>query len=111
MNDRNDILLHDILKEIKKTLDNKFECVVPVTPKDDLFVDYDKTRTDNFLNNLKDFIDDSDSALKEKNQLKSSRLWQKHLGTRFPDGENKDEEFLGGTKVIEEAKKSNPWGN
>ncbi|MES2863004.1 MAG: hypothetical protein V4666_02710 [Bacteroidota bacterium] len=111
LNDRNDILLHDILKEIKKTLDNKFECVVPVTPKDDLFVDYDKTRTDNFLNNLKDFIDDSDSALKEKNQLKSSRLWQKHLGTRFPDGENKDEEFLGGTKVIEEAKKSNPWGN
>lgn len=110
LNDRNDILLKDILKEIKKVLDIKFECLVPVTPKDDLFNDYDETRKNNFLNNLNNFIIDAEEALKEKNQLKSSRLWQKHLGNRFPDGENKDEETLGGTKVKEEARKSNPWG-
>lgn len=109
LNDRNDILLKDILKEIKKTLDKKFECVVPVTPKDDLFQDYDSIRKNNFLNNLNSFIDDAENALKEKNQLKSSRYWQKHLGVRFPDGEDKDEEAIGGTKVIEESKKSNPW--
>ena len=42
LNDRDDILLTDILREIKKTLANKFECIVPVTPKDNLFDDYEK---------------------------------------------------------------------
>ena len=44
LNDRDDILLTDILREIKKALAQKFECIVPVTPKDDLFADYDENR-------------------------------------------------------------------
>ena len=92
LNDRDDILLTDILREIKKTLAQKFECIVPVTPKDDLFADYDSTRKNNFLTNLDSFLADAEAALKEPNQLKASRLWQKHLGTRFPDGEDKNEQ-------------------
>src|SRR5690606_4204604 len=34
LNDRDDILLTDIIREIKKALAQKFECIVPVTPKD-----------------------------------------------------------------------------
>jgi len=90
-NDRDDITLRDTLKEIKKALDIKFACVVPVTPKDDLFADYDDIRKNNFLDALKEFIDDADAALKEPNELKASKLWRKHLGDRFPLGEDKEE--------------------
>jgi Cyclic GMP-AMP synthase DncV-like, nucleotidyltransferase domain len=90
-NERDDITLRDTLKEIKKALDNQFTCVVPVTPKDDLFADYDDIRKNNFLEALKEFIDDADAALKEPNELKASKLWRKHLGDRFPLGEDKEE--------------------
>jgi len=91
LNERYDISLRDILKEIKKTLDIKFECIVPVTPKDDLFKDYDDTRKDNFLTALDEFIKDADKAIEELNQLKASKLWKKHLGDRFPEGKDEDE--------------------
>ena len=109
-NERDDITLRDTLKEIKKALDLRFECVVPAAPNDDLFSDYDSNRRNNFMNALKEFIDDADKAIKEENQLKSSRLWQKHLGHRFPDG--KDENENNGTRnagLLVGAKSSNPW--
>lgn len=110
LNDRDDILLTDILREIKKTLAQKFECIVPVTPKDDLFADYDTTRKNNFLSNLDNFLADAEAALKEVNQLKASRLWQKHLGTRFPDGEDKNEQTNSSTATTSGAALSRPWG-
>lgn len=110
LNDRDDILLTDILREIKKTLAQKFECIVPVTPKDDLFADYDTTRKNNFLSNLDNFLADAEAALKELNQLKASRLWQKHLGTRFPDGEDKNEQTNSSNATTNGAALSRPWG-
>lgn len=110
LNDRDDILLTDILREIKKTLAQKFECIVPVTPKDDLFADYDTTRKNNFLSNLDNFLADAEAALKEVNQLKASRLWQKHLGIRFPDGEDKNEQTNSSTATTSGAALSRPWG-
>jgi len=109
-NDRDDITLRDTLKEIKKALDIKFQCLVPAAPYDDLFKDYDKTRKENFMNALKNFIEDADKAIKEENQLTASKLWQRHLGDRFPDGKDENEDnkarnaglFIGG-------KPSNPW--
>lgn len=109
LNERDDISLRDILKEIKKTLDTKFECIVPVTPNDDLFAHYDYAKKNNFITALNSFIEDADKALKEENQLKSSRLWQKHLGDRFPDGEDKKEESKLKSSVATGAATSNPW--
>ena len=110
LNDRDDILLTDILREIKKALNLKFECIVPVTPKDDLFADYDETRKTNFLNNLNSFLSDAEAALKEQNNLKASRLWQKHLGNRFPDGEDKNEQSNSNSATTFGATLSRPWG-
>jgi hypothetical protein len=110
LNDRDDILLTDILREIKKALALKFECIVPVTPKDDLFADYDSTRKNNFLTNLDNFLADAEAALKETNQLKASRFWQKHLGTRFPDGEDKNEQSNSNAATTSGAALSRPWG-
>ena len=99
-NDRDDVALKFTLIEIENSLKNNFVCYMPTTPMDNLFRDYDKkqqdniaTRKENFLNNLSAFISDAKSAVdNEKNQYKASKLWKKHLGDRFPDGENKDEE-------------------
>lgn len=109
LNDRDDITLRDILKEIKKALDFKFQCIVPAEPFDDLFKEYDKSH---FLLALQSFIDDADSALKEDNQLKASKLWRKHLGNRFPLGEdtNENAKILRSASAIGAAG-AIPWGN
>jgi hypothetical protein len=109
--DRGDINLADTLKEIKKALDNKFECIVPVEPNDNLFEDYDSTKKEKFLNALKDFIADADAALREDNQLKASKLWRKHLGDRVPLGEDKTEDKTSNSKLIAGIGKSSPYGS
>lgn len=110
LNDREDITLRDILKEIKKALDIRFECVVPALPNDDLFESYDEARKSNFLTSLRNFIEDADNAIREENQLAASKHWRKHLGDRFPKGEDKkDEENAIAAAVTLGAATSNPW--
>ena len=113
LNDRDDITLRDILKEIKKALDIKFECIVPPAPNDNLFASYDEARRKHFLTALQEFINDADKALKEENQLKASKLWQNHLGDRFPDGEDKKDENKSSiyTSTAAGASTSKPWAN
>lgn len=113
LNDRDDITLRDILKEIKKALSVKFECIVPAVPNDDLFKDYDNAQKDNFLQALDDFIIDADNALREENELKASRKWRKHLGSRFPEGkdEKQQDNSSFATAILAGASTSNPWAN
>ncbi|MCX2479369.1 CBASS cGAMP synthase [Pedobacter sp. MC2016-15] len=112
LNEREDISLRDILKEIKKQLNIKFECIVPAVPNDDLFENYDESRRKNFLDSLDRFINDADQALQEKNQLAASKLWRKHLGSRFPLGEDKNEEGdATSTAIAAGAATSRPWGD
>lgn len=90
-NDREDIMLRDTLKQIKKTLDIMWNCIMPTTPCDDLFIDITGVKKDNFISNLNDFITDADTAIdNEKNQLRASKLWKKHLGLWFPEGVDED---------------------
>ncbi len=108
-NDRDDITLRDTLKEIKKALDIPFECFVPVVPGDDLFAEYDDTRKMNFLTALSEFLEDAERALREANHLKASRLWKKHLGNRFPLGEDKEEDTRTIAGIVTGASTSRPW--
>ncbi len=108
-NDRDDITLTDTLKEMKKTLESNFKCVVPAVPNDDLFDSYDESRKNRFLDALNEFVIDADKALRETNQLKASKLWKKHLGDRFPDGEDKNDDQKAFAGIITGAKPSNPW--
>lgn len=89
LNERDDIMIRDILKEIKKALNNKFECIVPAVPNDDLLENY--LNKEKFLETLEKFITDADSAIREANQKEASKLWRKHFGDRFPLGEDKEE--------------------
>lgn len=89
LNERDDITLRDLLKEIKKELNKEFKCIVPAVPNDDLLESY--TNKSKFLEALDKFINDADLAIRDKNQKEASILWRKHLGTRFPLGEDKEE--------------------
>lgn len=94
-NTRDDISLKFTLIEIENQLKREFKCEMLTTPKDNLFEDYIQARKDNFLNNLSNFITDAKTAVDtEKNQLKASSLWEKHLGEKFPNGEDKDEKAV-----------------
>lgn len=90
-NDRDDIALKFTLMEIQNELKSKFECIVPAKPNDDIFSDFSIERKNNFLVNLDGFVSDAKKAIDEKNQFEASKLWKKHLGDRFPEGEDKDE--------------------
>lgn len=81
---RDDIALRDTLKAIKTALNTCFICIVPATPYDNLFENYNADRKQKFLNELDKFIEDADKAIEEQNKLKASKLWRKHLGERFP---------------------------
>ena len=99
-NKRDDVALKYTLIDIERELMplGHFKCVMPTTPKDDLFQDYDSARKGNFMSNLADFIKDAKKAVdEEKNQLKASKLWQRHLGDRFPDGIDSEEKSASAT--------------
>lgn len=110
LNDRDDVSLKYTLIEIEKTLKQKFECIVPATPYDDIFEDYDNVRKDNFLNNLSSFITDAKKAVdEEKNQRKASLLWKKHLGDRFPEGKDEDEKDVNSATITPIIGNSRPY--
>ncbi|TXE13471.1 CBASS cGAMP synthase [Algoriphagus aquimarinus] len=89
-NDRDDISLRDTIKEIRSSLKSSWSCIMPTTPKDDLLENYNGDK-DYFFEQIDSFIKDADTAIdEEKNQLKASNLWQRHLGSYFPNGEDKD---------------------
>lgn len=106
-NERDDVALKYTLIEIEKSLKFNFVCYMPTTPKDNLFRDYEKkqqdnaaTRKENFLYNLSAFISDAKSAVDdEKNQFRASKLWKKHLGDRFPEGTDAEEESPNATSL------------
>lgn len=109
--DREDVTLKKFLKEIQRVLKNKFECIVPAVPNDDLFANYDAAKRESILQRLENFIEDAEKALSEKNERKASLLWQKHLGNRFPLGEDKNQEPTNIAGLAALAKSSKPWSD
>jgi len=91
-NERDDISLKDTLVNMKNELEYKWEAIMPVKPKDDILKRYNETFKDNFFDALDSFIEDAKKALNEVSQLEASRLWRKHLGQRFPLGEDENED-------------------
>lgn len=88
--DRDDIALKETLKKIRSSLKSSWTCIMPTTPKDDLLKNYSGDK-DYFFEAIDAFIKDAEKAIDEEtNQLKASKLWQKHLGKYFPDGEDKN---------------------
>lgn len=93
-NENDDAAFRETVRKIKSTLDNKFECKRPTTPKgEDVFEDYSDTRKTNFLNTLQSLINDCDKAKDEKNFKRASEyLRNNQFGDRFPLGKDESED-------------------
>lgn len=81
---RDDEALYYILLDIYRGLDNKWECIMPATPGDDLLERYDSTFKKNFMNALANLINDAKKALDEESKHEATKLWKKHMGKRYP---------------------------
>lgn len=87
-NDRDDIAMKDTLIEMRDRLNENWEAIMPKKPCDDVLSKYDETFKNNFFSSLDSFIEDAEKAIEQDSQLKASKLWRKHLGSRFPLGED-----------------------
>jgi len=90
VNEREDIALYELLKEIQNEISNSWSLEIPVTPFDDVCKKLNDVQKSNFEVKLEAFIKDAKDAIESKNQLAASKLWKNHLGSRFPEGEDED---------------------
>ncbi|MBB3123790.1 hypothetical protein FHS04_001293 [Mesoflavibacter sabulilitoris] len=92
--------LDEAFRETIKAIDTAlnrydgFKCVRPTTPSgENVFEDYSDTRKTNFLSALKSLKEDCIKASEENNFKKASEiLIDNQFGSRFPKGEDKDEQ-------------------
>jgi hypothetical protein len=90
LDERDDKALLTLLLKIASETYWSVTCKSPVIPYDDLADSLDEGQKSKFKKALEEFINDAKLAIESDNQLKASKLWQKHLGNRFPDGVNED---------------------
>jgi len=81
---RDDEALYYTLLGIYRSLEDKWECIMPATPGDDLLERYDYTFQTNFMNALANLINDAKKALDEESKHEATKLWKKHMGKRYP---------------------------
>lgn len=84
VDDRDDEAVYLTLKGIQAELNDTWECLMPSVPYDDLLGGYDESFKCNFMNTLSDLINDGKKALNEASQHEASKLWKKHMGSRYP---------------------------
>ncbi|OIQ22185.1 MAG: hypothetical protein BM557_02075 [Flavobacterium sp. MedPE-SWcel] len=94
--DNLDEAFRETVKSIDETLnkENGFKCYRPTTPSgEDVFENYSETRKNNFLSTLRSLKDDCIKASEESNFKKASEiLIDKQFGSRFPKGEDEDQQ-------------------
>lgn len=87
-NVRDDIALRNTLINIRNALKSSWTCTMPTTPGDDLLRDYYDNRFF-FFDAINSLIEETHKAIHiELNQKKASKIWQKHLGNYYPEGED-----------------------
>ncbi|MCC5934803.1 MAG: hypothetical protein JJU35_11170 [Balneolales bacterium] len=91
-NDRDDIALLNTLQSIRDRLKWNWVLKMPTCPYDDLFALIDDDKKEYIIEQLDSFISDATEAISEHNELEASKLWQNHLGKRFPEGKDEDTE-------------------
>lgn len=86
------LTMKSILEKLETT--NGFKCLRPTTPKgEDLFENYSSQRKDEFLESLRNLVEDCEKAKNECNYKKATEILRNNqFGDRFPLGEDRDEE-------------------
>jgi hypothetical protein len=87
---RDDISLLNTLVRIKNSLTSRWEILMPVRPYDNVITKHGDSFRKNFFIALDAFIRDAKEAIDIPSVPLASKLWRKHLGTRFPLVEEKE---------------------
>lgn len=106
-NDRDDLALKETLERIQRKINpdfgGKFECLRPTSPENEnLFADFNDTRKDYFLSQLKSFVTSAQQAIAGTNTKGSCLKWQKHFGERFSCSTAKNEDEKADAKTYSE---------
>jgi hypothetical protein len=87
---RDDKCLFKILMDIQTEILFSVSCYAPVEPFDDVTAKLSIDQKNRFREELDNFCAAAKKAIEEDNQLKSSKMWRKYLGDRFPEGVDED---------------------
>src|SRR6266496_388470 len=114
--DRDDIALCQTLQALQTALCIIVTCPAPVEPYDDLVSKLDNDQKKRFQTTLKEFYEGTQKAIDSTNQLEASKLWQKFLGKRFPQGVDEDVDtkakalMASAATVLQQTAKLDPGG-
>lgn len=81
---REDMALLNTLVGIRSRMKREWNVKMPKRPYDNVVEKHDHLFRSNFFDALDIFIKDAEEAVRTDSLNKSSKLWQKHLGARFP---------------------------
>jgi hypothetical protein len=94
--DRDDIAFHDTMVAIEKAIRWPWVAEMPTKPYDNILADYSDSIKTNFKDRLAKLVADGEAAIEGEFDHKASKLWRKHLGTRYPlsdAGDNRNAEL------------------
>lgn len=83
---RDDKAILNTIKNILTTLENKFSCVKPVAPWEDLFGDASDSKKNNIINGFKSLKSNVEQAIDVADEKTASKYLKKSFGDRFPLG-------------------------
>lgn len=89
---RDDKCLRNTVDNIIYVLENKFECVKPVAPGEDLFEDTSESKKTNIISGFKILKGNLDKAIDEPDEKKASEYLQKSFGEGFPIGKESSDQ-------------------
>lgn len=85
---RDDLALLGTLTNIIESLEDKFECVKPVAPNEDLFEGHSETKQAEIINAITKLRDSIQKAVDKEDEKEASNIMIKYFGSRFPQGES-----------------------
>ena len=99
------IAFKETLRNIKETLDSRYECYRPTTPvNEELLCNYSEDTVTNELNKA---YNDACSAVDSDCEEKSSEHWRQIFGERFPLGKKKASKEA--KSIVSNSSVSAPW--
>ena len=82
--DRDDIALYQTLEKCVKALNINGEIKKPVSPYEDLWENYSKSKKDTLIQKLSNLMNDIETAINNQSYNRASIIMQEQFGDRFP---------------------------
>jgi hypothetical protein len=106
--ERDDIALHETLKNIVNHLEVKREILRPVEPKKSMTFSMSGDQMDAMISHFKEFRDSAGKAVSTTSKEEAYKMWRQRFGDDFPKYDEKQNDSHPVYTITRENK---PWGN